>query len=117
MSAVLTPDSPDAATSGVVRFTPRGNAALDLLATVLTAHCSGTPEGIAMVLDQVMHADLADLAEALSAIVDATEQRTHLGPGPDTAQAEAPGCASQARGGRPDLAPSGRADPARAVTR
>ena len=50
------------ATDGVaVRFTNRGDAVLDELATVLTAHCSRTPEGIARVLDEVMHASAGRL--------------------------------------------------------
>lgn len=78
MSAVTTTESVDStAPSGVVVFTPRGEVALDQLATVLTAHCSGTPEGIAKVLDQVMHADMTDLAEALTAIAGASEHRAH----------------------------------------
>ena len=75
MSALITTESEPAAASGVVVFTPRGKGALDQLATVLTAHCSGTPEGIAMVLEEVMHADMADLAEALTAIAEASEHR------------------------------------------
>lgn len=82
MSALTTTESEPAATSGVVVFTPRGKAALDQLATVLTAHCSGTPEGIAMVLEEVMHADMADLAEALTAIAEASEHRA--GPSDET---------------------------------
>jgi hypothetical protein len=61
--------------STLITFTNRGEAALDELATVLTAHCSHTPEGIVRVLDEVMHTPLDDLAAALSAIVDATSRR------------------------------------------
>jgi hypothetical protein len=105
MSAVTVPESADpTATGGVVFFTPRGEAALDQLATVLTAHCSGTPEGIAQVLDKVMHADMADLTEALTAIAEASEQRssscsTVLGD-------EASDAAAQRRLGRRDAPPA-----------
>jgi hypothetical protein len=61
--------------STALTFTVRGEAALDELATVLVAHCSGTPEGIARVLDEVMHTPLDDLAAALSAIAGAAERR------------------------------------------
>lgn len=58
-----------------IQFTHRGDAALDELAMVLTAHCSRTPEGIARVLDEVMHTPLDDLAAALDAIVKAVNRR------------------------------------------
>jgi hypothetical protein len=59
----------------VIAFTPRGEAALDELATALTAHCSHTPDGIARVLDEVLHTPLADLADALTAIAAAAHTR------------------------------------------
>lgn len=78
MSALTVPEENDpTATGGVIVFTPRGAAALDQLATVLTARCSGTPEGIAQVLDQVLHADMGDLTEALTAIAEASEHRVN----------------------------------------
>ena len=55
---------------GLVRFTQRGEEALDALATDMVAQCDGTPEGIAQLLDQVLHADLGQLASALTAIAD-----------------------------------------------
>ena len=116
MSAVPAPDSLDLdVASGLVRFTPRGEAALDQLATVLTAHCSGTPEGIARVLDQVMHADLTELAEALTAIAEASQGRAH--PRLDTPRVETPDAAAQRRlGSRGPAGPVG-ADPGRGVAR
>jgi hypothetical protein len=77
MSAVpITPEPLNrAATGGVIAFTPRGEAALDQLATVISARCSTTPEGIAKVLDQVMHADMTELVDALTAIASESEQR------------------------------------------
>lgn len=115
MSAVSTTDSRDAVPSGVVRFTPRGEAALDRLATVLTAHCSGTPEGLANVMDQVMHADMTDLAEALTAIAEAYEERAH--PRLDKPPAETMDAAAQRRLGSRDIARPGGADPGRGVAR
>ena len=107
MSAVTTesvdPATPSAA-SGLVVFTPRGEAALDQLATVLTAHCSGTPEGIAKVLDQVMHTDMDDLAEALTVIAEASEHRAH--PAQDVPGVESPDAAARRRLGRRDARPA-----------
>lgn len=51
---------------GVVTFTARGNAALDQLAEALAADCDGSPTSIADVLERVLEADIADLAESLS---------------------------------------------------
>jgi hypothetical protein len=118
MSAVTTesvdPTTPSAA-NGVVVFTPRGEAALDQLATVLTAHCSGTPEGIAKVLDQVMHADMADLAEALTAIAEASEHRA--GPGREVPGFESPDAAARRRLGRRDAMPAAGQGPVPSVGR
>jgi hypothetical protein len=104
MSALPTSESDPAAASGVVVFTARGKVALDQLATVLTAHCSGTPEGIAMVLEEVLHADMADLAEALTAIAEASEHRA--GPSDDAPGAEGPDVAARRRLGRRDQTPT-----------
>ncbi|WGY04907.1 hypothetical protein QI633_27550 (plasmid) [Nocardioides sp. QY071] len=51
---------------GVVTFTARGNAALDQLADALAAECDGSPASIADLLERVLEADIADLAETLS---------------------------------------------------
>lgn len=51
---------------GVVTFTARGNAALDQLAETLAADCDGSPTSIADILEQVLEADIEDLAESLS---------------------------------------------------
>ena len=51
---------------GVVTFTARGNAALDQLAEALVAECDGSPKSIADLLEQVLEADIEDLAESLS---------------------------------------------------
>lgn len=51
---------------GVVTFTARGNAALDQLADALVVECDGSQGGIADILEQVLEADIEDLAESLS---------------------------------------------------
>ncbi len=68
--------------SGSVMFTPRAEVALDELAAVIAARCSHTPAGIALVLDEVMHTDLADLTGAPSAIAVAAEQHSPGKPHP-----------------------------------
>jgi len=116
MSAVTTTESVDpAAVSAVVVFTPRGEAAPDQLATVLTAHCSGTPEGIAKVLDQVMHANMTDLAEALTAIAEASEHRAQRPL--DAPGAESPEIAARRRLGCRDVAPAAGQAPTRGFGR
>ncbi len=52
-----------------VRFTPRGEAAIEDLATVLMAGCDATTESIVQVFDDVMHTPLDDLTDALSRVV------------------------------------------------
>lgn len=61
--------------SMIVQFTDRGEAALDELAAVLTARCSNSPEGIARVLDEVMHTPMRDLTASLDAIAAAARRR------------------------------------------
>ena len=67
-----------AESSTTVIFTNRGEAALDELATVLTAHCSNSSEDIGRVLDEVMDTHLDDLAASLDAIAAATARREQL---------------------------------------
>ena len=50
---------------GVVTFTDRGNAALDRLAEALVADCDGSRASIADVLEQVLSADIDELADQL----------------------------------------------------
>lgn len=50
---------------GVVTFTAEGERALDDLASRLAAECDGTTESITSLLEQVLTADVADLAAAL----------------------------------------------------
>jgi len=54
----------------LIRFTQRGEDALDALATELAARCDGTPEGIAELLDQVLHANMSQLASSLTTPAD-----------------------------------------------
>ncbi|MFC7362221.1 hypothetical protein [Nocardioides astragali] len=51
---------------GVVTFTARGNAALDQLVEALVAECDGSATSIADLLEQVLEADIEDLADSLS---------------------------------------------------
>lgn len=53
-------------TPGVVTFTAQGNRALDRLAAGLVDDCDGSPASIADVLERVLSADIAELADALS---------------------------------------------------
>jgi hypothetical protein len=50
----------------VLTFTARGNAALDQLAEALVAECDGSAKSIADLLEQVLKADIEDLADSLS---------------------------------------------------
>jgi hypothetical protein len=56
--------------TGVISFTAQGEAALDGLAATIVARCDGTPESIAEVLDEVLGADIEQLANALTATAD-----------------------------------------------
>lgn len=89
-----------------VQFTCRGQAALNELATVLTARCSHSPEGVVEILDHVMHADLNDLAEAFSAIGAALDARrdTTASRGNTTGQqvSEVAGQGRRSTGPKPD---------------
>lgn len=53
-------------TPGVVTFTAQGDRALDRLAAGLVDACDGSPASIADVLERVLSADIAELADALS---------------------------------------------------
>jgi len=50
---------------GIVTFTDRGDAALDRLAAALVADCDGSPASIADILEQVLSADIDELADKL----------------------------------------------------
>lgn len=57
----------EVATQGEVRFTRRGEAALDALAGRLAPQAGDTPESIARVLDRILTAEVAVLAAGLAA--------------------------------------------------
>jgi hypothetical protein len=50
---------------GIVTFTDRGDAALDRLAAALVADCDGSTASIADILEQVLSADIDELADKL----------------------------------------------------
>ncbi|ABL81797.1 MULTISPECIES: hypothetical protein [unclassified Nocardioides] len=51
--------------SGIVTFTQQGDRALDRLASDLVDHCDGSAASIADILEQVLSADIAELADKL----------------------------------------------------
>ncbi|GAA3519431.1 hypothetical protein [Nocardioides daeguensis] len=50
----------------IVTFTQQGDRALDRLAADLVDHCDGSTAGIADILEQVLSADIAVLADKLA---------------------------------------------------
>lgn len=62
--------------SGIVNFTQRGDRALDRLAADLVDHCDGSTASIANVLEQVLSADIAELADKLGESLVAGEAGT-----------------------------------------
>ena len=62
----MSPSPAENSVPELVTFTARGNAALDRLADALVAECDGSPTSIANVLEQLLEADIEDLAESLS---------------------------------------------------
>ena len=62
----MSPSPAENPVPGVVTFTACGNAALDQLADALVAECDGSPTSIANLLEQVLEADIEDLADSLS---------------------------------------------------
>lgn len=61
-------------TDTAIRFTPKGETALNELATVLANQCSHTPEGVAKILSKVMHTDIDELTYALDDIAAALDR-------------------------------------------
>jgi hypothetical protein len=51
--------------SDIVTFTQQGDRALDRLAADLVDHCDGSAGSIADILEQVLSADIAELADKL----------------------------------------------------
>ena len=66
--------------TGVVTFTPRGEAALDNLAAALANRCDGSPASITDVLKQILDADIERLAEAVSEAADSSNDAATLRP-------------------------------------
>ena len=103
---------------GLVRFTRHDEQAMDALATDLAARCDGTLEGIAELLDQVLHADLSQLTSALTAIADQTKDQPHVVDKDVTQTPETPDEAASRRLGRyQDLSPGGDTAPERSIDR
>ena len=99
---------------GVVTFTARGNAALDQLADALVAECDGSPTSIADLLEQVLEADIEDLAESLSQTAQpappASLDVDELGPpaeSPDDAARRRLSTRSPCAGGNPGVPDTG----------
>ena len=61
----MSTSSGDRERPGVVTFTAQGERALDRLAARMVDGCDGSPASIADILERVLSADVADLAEAL----------------------------------------------------
>lgn len=51
---------------GIVTFTQQGDRAIDRLASELIDHCNGSTASVADILEQVLSADIAELAATLS---------------------------------------------------
>ena len=58
-----------------MRFTPKGERALDALAATIVDRMAYTPDGIARALDMVFHTPLAELVEAFTQIAEQLEAR------------------------------------------
>lgn len=126
MSTAPPEEPPDrAAAQPIVRFTARGEAALDELADALIADYTGSTEDISQVLGQVLHTDMTELASALTATTAAAAGRG----GPDetaepgfdaeaTPAAGSPDDAARRRRDRhQDTPPVGENTPSRTVAR
>lgn len=64
--------------TGAVTFTPRGQAALDNLAASLASRCAGSTASIAEVLQQVLDADIEQLADAVSEAAASSDEAATL---------------------------------------
>ena len=105
------------ASHGLVRFTQRGEEALDALVTDLAATCDGSPESITQLLERVLQADIGELANSLAAVADPTED---LATDADLSRTpETPDEAARRRLGRDqdDLSPVDGTQPSRSFDR
>ena len=75
MSTSLASDPTPDPRPGVVTFTARGEQALDELASRLAAECDGTTESVTSLLEQILTADVHDLAAALEIAGPGTQAR------------------------------------------
>ena len=86
--------------SGIVTFTQQGDQALDRLAAALVAHCDGSTASIADILERVLSADIADLADKLGESLGAGEVRA-APESPDLAARRRLGADRSTAGGAP----------------
>ncbi len=89
---------------GIVTFTQQGDRALDRLAGGLVAQCDGSAASIADILEQVLSADIGELADKLNESLVAGE----AGPapeGPDHAAGRRLGADRSTAGGAPPPPP------------
>ena len=90
--------------SGIVTFTQQGDRALDRLAADLVDHCDGSTASIADILEQVLSADIAELADKLGESLVAGE--AGLAPeSPDHAARRRLGADRSTAGGAPPPPP------------
>ena len=100
---------------GLVRFTQRGEEALDALAADLAASCDGSQDGIAQLLGRVLHADLGELTSSLTTAADRTEDQGPVVDADLTQTRETPDEAASRRLGRHQFLPpaGGGTEPSR----
>ncbi len=94
--------------SGIVTFTQQGDWAIDRLASELVDHCDGSTASVADILEQVLSADIAELADTLCGTPVAGE----AGPdpeSPDDAARRRLGADQGTSGGTPPPPPPGSA--------
>ena len=101
--------------SGIVTFTQQGDRALDRLAADLVDHCDGSTASIADILEQVLSADIAELADKLGESPVAGEaRRAPQRPARRTGPRRDRSCRAGPRRARPTQvrpAPAGRSRP------
>ncbi len=75
---------PEKPIPGIVTFTTQGNCALDRLAAGLVGDCDGSPASIADILEQVLSAEIEELADLLTATPALPGPCPKTGPTPDS---------------------------------